>query len=663
VEALEDRMVLSTFYAATASDLIADIKAANLQGGANTIVLTAPTTSPYALTAVDNTTDGATALPVIATGDALTIQTQNGSANPGYGDTVEASPSRFGHGRLFDVAPGASLTLEKMTLQGGSSNYGKGSGKGGAIYNQGTLVLSQVLVSHNGAASYYGGDAAGGGIWSNGSLTVENSFFAANSANSTAGNQGKAFGGAICIVGGTANITGSTFGGETFAGNSVEGGLYGKACGGAVYVGGGTVTMSGDTVGFYDPYGPTNGAQALQWYGGYGYGGGLCVAGGTVTLRNDSITYNEAGYGNGGFDNPNSFGYGGGIFIASGAQVYLDSFTFANTRFNYTDGVFDDRSFYLNGWNPDIDGSYILQTYPLLQVTGLPSSSTAGASESFTVTALANAGATLTSYTGTVHFTSSDPQAVLPADYTFTSADQGVHTFTADLKTAGSQTITATDIVTGSVTGSEGISVNAAAASNLVVAGFPSSTTAGVAGNVTVTARDPYCNVATGYLGTMHFTSSDGKAALPANYTFTAGDAGMHTFNATLTTAGTQSITATDAVFASISASETGIVVNPGAATHLALMAPSIVAAGAPFSITVTALDAYGNVATGYQGAIRIASANGKGNLPSTYTFTAADNGVHVFKGVALHLKGKHNITMTDTLDGTIDGSVTVNVV
>jgi hypothetical protein len=45
LEALEDRTLPSTFYAATASDLIADINAANKSGGANTIVLTAPTNS------------------------------------------------------------------------------------------------------------------------------------------------------------------------------------------------------------------------------------------------------------------------------------------------------------------------------------------------------------------------------------------------------------------------------------------------------------------------------------------------------------------------------------------------------------------------------------------------------------------------------------------
>jgi len=50
---------------------------------------------------------------------------------------------------------------------------------------------------------------------------------------------------------------------------------------------------------------------------------------------------------------------------------------------------------------------------------------------SFTVTAKDPYSNTTTGYTGTVHFTSSDAQAVLPGNYTFTSADAGLHTFSA----------------------------------------------------------------------------------------------------------------------------------------------------------------------------------------------------------------------------------------
>ena len=41
--------------------------------------------------------------------------------------------------------------------------------------------------------------------------------------------------------------------------------------------------------------------------------------------------------------------------------------------------------------------------------------------------------------------TSTDPQAVLPANYPFTAANDGTHTFTVTFKTSGSQAITATD--------------------------------------------------------------------------------------------------------------------------------------------------------------------------------------------------------------------------
>ena len=53
------RALLTSYTAAGVSDLIADITAANTNGGANTITLTAATTAPYVLTTVNNTTDGA----------------------------------------------------------------------------------------------------------------------------------------------------------------------------------------------------------------------------------------------------------------------------------------------------------------------------------------------------------------------------------------------------------------------------------------------------------------------------------------------------------------------------------------------------------------------------------------------------------------------------
>ena len=73
----------------------------------------------------------------------------------------------------------------------------------------------------------------------------------------------------------------------------------------------------------------------------------------------------------------------------------------------------------------------------------------------------------------------------------------------------------------------------------------------------------------TGYTGTVHLTSSDAQAVLPANYTFTGADAGTHAFSVTLKTAGTQSITATDTVTVTITGTQSGITVQAGPATTI----------------------------------------------------------------------------------------------
>jgi hypothetical protein len=224
--------------------------------------------------------------------------------------------------------------------------------------------------------------------------------------------------------------------------------------------------------------------------------------------------------------------YGFGIALDSAGNVY-DGGGLGGVNYDPSSGFADKIS---------------LAPSPSFSVTGFPSPTTAGVAHTFTVTALNADGGVNTGYTGTVQFTSSDPQAVLPANYTFTAADQGVHTFTVALKTAGSQSITATDTSTGSITGSEtGITVTPAAASKITISA-PSSVRSGKAFSVTITILDAYGNVATGYTGTIHFSSSDSTAVLPANYKFTAADAGVHTFTnkTTLKKKGTQTLTVTD---------------------------------------------------------------------------------------------------------------------
>jgi hypothetical protein len=283
LEQLEDRSLPSNFTAATASDLIADINAANAAGGSNTITLVAPTTSPYVLTAVDNTTDvspnpGGNGLPVIAANDSLTIV--------GNGDTIARSTA-VGTPllRLLDVAAGASLTLQNLTLQGGYLNWA-----GGAVHNQGTLDLNGVTVQQNVGI-------AGGGIWSSGSLTLEGGTVIQN--NEARG--GDARGGGVYVYGGSVIVTGATFSSNRALGTATlarSGGLPGNGSGGALYVAGGTVSVTGATFSSNAASGTTGGRRwswlLNQWIllpNGNGEGGAMYVAGGTVNRIGQANSY------------------------------------------------------------------------------------------------------------------------------------------------------------------------------------------------------------------------------------------------------------------------------------------------------------------------------------------------------------------------------------
>jgi hypothetical protein len=67
----------------------------------------------------------------------------------------------------------------------------------------------------------------------------------------------------------------------------------------------------------------------------------------------------------------------------------------------------------------------------------------------------------------------------------------------------------------------------------------PSYVTAGQPFTVTVTAKDANDQTVTDYSGTVYFTSTDAAAGvtLPADFTFTAADNGVHTFTNAFTLA------------------------------------------------------------------------------------------------------------------------------
>lgn len=108
-----------------------------------------------------------------------------------------------------------------------------------------------------------------------------------------------------------------------------------------------------------------------------------------------------------------------------------------------------------------------------------PATANAGTSIPFTVTALSASNSTITGYPGTVHFTSTDTQATLPADSTLTG---GTGTFSATLNTAGKWTIAATDTAAPSITGVS-TSINVSGTQGLqinITSGAPPDGTVGV---------------------------------------------------------------------------------------------------------------------------------------------------------------------------------------
>jgi hypothetical protein len=349
------------------ADLIADINAANTAGGSNTITLVAGKT--FTLAAVDNTTDGATGLPVIAANNTLTIV--------GNSDTIERSTASGTPAfRLFDVASGASLSLDKLTVQNGlalGDGSGAASAEGGAIYSQGSLALNAVTVQQNTAQGGGKGNAAGGGIYSGGSLTLQSCTIQNNLAVETFYHTatGNAAGGGL-YSGGRLSVQSSTVrnnqavGGIGPSGTKGFFGSYGapggSAFGGGLYISAGTATLTNVSVSSNAARGGAGGKGGTGLNlsgrhhidfgggaGGNGLGGGLYAAGGTIDLHHVTVTGNTAdggAAGKGGGSSPGS-GEGGGLYIDAAAAVCLDAFT--QSQFKKDHASTSD---------PDIHGTY-----------------------------------------------------------------------------------------------------------------------------------------------------------------------------------------------------------------------------------------------------------------------------------------------------------------
>jgi hypothetical protein len=300
----------------------------------------------------------------------------------------------------------------------------------------------------------------------------------------------------------------------------------------------------------------------------------------------------------------------------------------------------------------------------------------AGTTSNVTVTAKNACDNTVTSYAGTIRFSTDDPNpnVSLPANYTFVPGDNGTKTFQNGVKliTAGSRYVKVEQTDNPSISGQQSnINVTATTLHHLSVSGLPSQFPACDTRSVTVAAKDIYENTVTTYTGTVTFSSNDAQATLPSNYTFVPGDQGQKVINGVIlrTLGSNYYVKATDTSNSSITGQQSPIEVVPGNAKILVVdQITSPIVAGTPSSVRVTAYDqcgtGNGNVAVNYRGTIHFTTSDPSTHpdkkLPSDYTFQAADNGTHTFvNGVTLVTAGTQSVTATDTITPSITGSQT----
>ena len=208
----------------------------------------------------------------------------------GKGHTIDARDL----GRIFSIGEGFTVTLTNATLINGKAD------KGGAIYNDGSLTLSDVKLSDNAADGY------GGAVFNNGELVVSDSVFDSNDIV----NRGSAsvdYGGAAIYnwYDGTLTVSGSNFT------NNIKNYKNGDNLVGAV------ATIGDATIS--DSYFVNN---AGRWGGAISASGYLIAGDDVNTLTVSGSTFKE----NGGL-------YGAGIFVAGSDFTVSDCVFDKNTAF------------------------------------------------------------------------------------------------------------------------------------------------------------------------------------------------------------------------------------------------------------------------------------------------------------------------------------------
>jgi hypothetical protein len=442
-------------------------------GGGGAIFNFHGTMTLNANTITDNHADNA---PGVAINNQGTMTIHNSTVSGNSGSQIQSTINNGIYGYE------AKMTIDHSLI----------ADNGGPLANGSTLTLTDSRVSHNTGIF-------GGGLFNGGNATLTNATITDNSATGT--------GGGIFNIGGQLTVTGGTIAGNTalYAGgiytgagtlqvtNSTISGNTSEREGGGIYYDSGFMELTSTTI--------TLNTTTSTLYAG---GGGIYADGALALLRNTIVAANQSALTGPDVDGQvvslghnlvgqtdDSTGWvatdltgtsdtpldphlgplqdNGGptqthaLFLGSPALNKGDS-----SLLNSTDQRGTVR---VSSFSHGIDiGAF--QTEDAFQFRILaPTNVTAGEAFGLTVIALDQWGNTASTYTGTVHFSSTDLFAQLPDDSTFSGDDAGAHTFSVTLRTPGTQGIGVVDASSLFITGSATVDV----ADNSEALGSPAS--------------------------------------------------------------------------------------------------------------------------------------------------------------------------------------------
>jgi hypothetical protein len=460
-----------------------------------------------------------------------------------------------GQSRVFDVFRQAHATLAGLTITNGQVRIAGTNvdlfAFGGGIDNAGTLALSQCTVSRNQlvpsltntSGNLHLAYSYGAGLYNSGTATVADCTFTGNVAvwsYSSSGfgsiSDGRGHGGAIANAG-LLTITDSILDNNTGVGNG--GGLYNS----------GIVAASGST--FSNNLSGTGGGSTGIPTNTYSYGGGIDNDVGTLDLTNCTVANNSVSNDltiSGASGQATSAGGG----IQSLGELSMTNCTVAGNTVSATahgsaSALAQGGGIYIDPYSPH--GGQLVNTL----VAG--NSSNMSGPDAFGP--FASLGHNLVGKTdGSNGWIGSDltGTAANPLNPLLgTLGNHGGPTQTIPLL-AGSPALHTADPAFAPPADQRGVPRGAlpnigafeATADHLTVSG-PINVAAGVPFNVTVTAVDPFGELAVGYTGVVDLSSSDTQAPFLGEYAFTPTDAGQYTFTGVvLYTPGIQTISATD---------------------------------------------------------------------------------------------------------------------